>query len=163
MGVFVPLMVILFIQWFAEWVAKKCGWNCSYKIRNGLGVVLNILLISISIVFFLLFYDSISILLKGVSTGAGIFVVKTLIKFLLWLVAQLIIGINIGDRIQVFNKDGSTNMGYVVDIRTFYFVLYEDTTLDTYFKNEGRAGRFFYCAHLSYFYKFNCDIRSPKG
>ncbi|BEG56611.1 Mechanosensitive ion channel membrane protein [Helicobacter sp. NHP21005] len=143
MGMLAPLIVALLIQSFAEWVAKKCGWNYSYKIRKGLGIALNILFITISIMFFLFFYDSVSILFKGVSASAGLFIIKTLIKFLLWLAMQFIIGINIGDHLQVFNKDGSTSMGYVVDICTLHFVLYEDITLDTYLKNDGKAGRFF--------------------
>ncbi|WP_104638632.1 mechanosensitive ion channel family protein [Helicobacter bizzozeronii] len=147
-GVLLPLMVTLPIHLFVACIAKEYGWNHPYKIRKGFDIFLNMLFISILIILILLFYNSVSALHRWLaSIGIGLVWIKVLVQLSSWLTMRFFLGfdrtIDIGDRLQIFNKDGSTSTGYIVDIRTFYFVLYEDITLDTYLKNEGRAGRFF--------------------
>ncbi|WP_104641439.1 hypothetical protein [Helicobacter bizzozeronii] len=85
------------------------------------------------------------------SALSGLFVLKIsslILKKFVPSILKLISGgfisndvICMGDRIEV-SRGGNTYTGVVINKSIFYLTLFEDVTLDTCLKNNGRAGRF---------------------
>ncbi|WP_120953273.1 mechanosensitive ion channel domain-containing protein [Helicobacter sp. L8] len=58
-----------------------------------------------------------------------------------WIAIKVILSdVREGDRVKV-SKDGNTYVGDVIEISSFYLTLFENVTLDTCLRHDGRAGR----------------------
>ncbi|CRF40860.1 mechanosensitive ion channel domain-containing protein [Helicobacter ailurogastricus] len=128
------------------WVLKHLSHKYLYNDERAYTInkAINFINANVVVLIFLFAYlENVSYLvtmLGFVGAGFAIAMRDLFMSMLGWLTMILKGSVHVGDRIKV-SKDGNTYVGDVLDISMLYITLFEDVTLTTYLKNNGRAGR----------------------
>lgn len=128
------------------WVLKRLSHKYLYDDERAYTInkAINFINANVVVLIFLFAYlENVSYLvtmLGFVGAGFAIAMRDLFMSVLGWLTIILRGSLHVGDRVKV-SKDGNTYVGDVLDISMLYTTIFEDVTLTTYLKNDGRAGR----------------------
>ncbi|BCD47862.1 Mechanosensitive ion channel membrane protein [Helicobacter suis] len=128
------------------WILKHLSHKYLYSDERAYTInkAINFINANVVVLIFLFAYlENVSYLvtmLGFVGAGFAIAMRDLFMSMLGWFSIVLKGSLHVGDRIKVA-KDGMVYIGDVLDISMLYITLFEDVTLTTYLKNNGRAGR----------------------
>ncbi|WP_233708197.1 mechanosensitive ion channel family protein [Helicobacter bizzozeronii] len=140
------VLLVVLCSVLLAWGLKKLSHKYLYDDERSYSInkAINFINANVIVLIFLFSYlENVSYLVTAIGfMGAGFAIAMRdlFMSVLGWMTLILRGNLHVGDRVQV-SKDGNTYVGDVLDISMLYTTIFEDVTITTYIKNNGRAGR----------------------